>query len=72
VAIVVTRKKGESKDDVIGKFRRLCLEEDIIEEIRKRTAYSKPSEERYALKKVIIWRKKCRRRSKKIRRNVAK
>jgi len=48
------------------------LEEDIIEEIRKRTAYSKPSEERYALKKVIIWRKKCRRRSKKIRRNVAK
>ncbi|KKR67168.1 MAG: hypothetical protein UU09_C0037G0018 [Microgenomates group bacterium GW2011_GWA2_40_6] len=72
MAIVVTKKKGESKDDIIGKFRRLCLEEDIIEEIRKRTAYSKPSEERYALKKVIIWRKKCRRRSKKIRRNVAK
>jgi len=72
MAIVVTKKKGESKDDIIGKFRRLCLEEDIIEEIRKRAAYSKPSEERYALKKVIIWRKKCRRRSKKIRRNVAK
>jgi ribosomal protein S21 len=72
LAIVVKRNKGESKDDIIGKFRRLCLEEDITEEIRKRAAYSKPSEERYALKKVIIWREKCRRRSKKLRRHVAK
>jgi len=60
--IVVKKKKGESKDDVIGKFRRLCLEEDITEEVRKRAAYSKPSEERYAKKKIIIWREKCRKR----------
>ena len=36
--IIVEKKKGESKDDIIGKFRRLCLEEDITEEVRKRTA----------------------------------
>ena len=67
--IVVRKKKGESKDDVIGKFRRLCLEEDITEEIRKRAAYVKPSEERYALKKIVMWRDKCRRRSKRLRRH---
>ena len=38
MAMVVKRKKGESKDDIIGKFRRLCLEEDITEEVRKRVA----------------------------------
>ena len=65
--IIVKKKKGESKDDVIGKFRRLVMEEDITEEVRKRTAYTKPSEERYAKKKVILWREKCRRRAKKSR-----
>jgi len=71
MAIVVKRKKGESKDDIIGKFRRLCLEEDITEEIRKRVAYAKPSIGRYAKKKIILWREKCRKRSKKSRRYVA-
>jgi ribosomal protein S21 len=63
--IIVRKKKGESKDDVIGKFRRLSLEEDITEEVRKRSAYSKPAEERYAKKKIILWREKCRKRAKK-------
>ena len=67
--IIVKKKKGESKDDIIGKFRRLCLEEDITEEVKKRVAYSKPSEQRYAKKKIIIHRQKCRRRAKR-RRNV--
>jgi len=66
--IIVKKKKGETKEDIIGKFRRLTLEEDITEEVRKRTAYSKPSEERYAKKKIILWREKCRRRAKKSRR----
>ena len=70
MSIVVKKKKGESKDDVIGKFRRLCLEEDIKEEVKKRVAYSKPSEKRYAKKKVFIYQKKCRRRAKR-KRNVA-
>ena len=70
MSIIVKKKKAESKDDIIGKFRRLCLEEDITEEVKKRTAYSKPSEQRYAKKKVFIHRKKCRRRAKR-RRNVS-
>jgi ribosomal protein S21 len=63
--IIVKKKKGESKDDLIGKFRRLSLEEDITEEVRKRSAYSKPAEKRYEKKKIILWREKCRRRAKK-------
>ncbi|MDD4937765.1 MAG: 30S ribosomal protein S21 [Candidatus Shapirobacteria bacterium] len=70
--IIVKKKKGESKDDVIGKFRRLCLEEDITEEVKKRVAYIKPSEKRYAKKKIIVWRDKCRRRSKNSRRHDQK
>jgi ribosomal protein S21 len=62
--IVVKKQKGESKDDLIGKFRRLSLEEDIVEEVKKRTAYSKPSEVRYAKKKIILWRQRCRKRAK--------
>lgn len=68
--IVVKKKKGESKDDIIGKFRRLCLEEDITEEVRKRAAYSKPSELRYAKKKIILWREKCRKRAKNSRKHA--
>jgi len=70
--IIVEKKKGESKDDIIGKFRRLYLEEDITEEVRKRAAYVQPSEERYAKKKIIVWRDKCRRRAKNSRRHDVK
>ena len=70
--IIVKKNKGESKNDIIGKFRRLCLEEDITEEVRKRTSYIKPSEERYAKKKIIVWRDKCRRKAKNSRRHDAK
>ena len=68
--IVVKKKKGESKDDIIGKFRRLCLEEDITEEVKKRVAYVKPSELRYAKKKIILWREKCRKRAKNSRKHA--
>ena len=68
--IIVKKKKGESKDDVIGKFRRIFLEEEIVEEVKKRLAYNKPSIKRYAKKKINIWRKKCRKRSKKRRKNA--
>jgi len=63
--IIVKKKKGETKDDVIGKFRRVSLEEDITDEVRKRAAYVKPAEKRYAKKKIILWREKCRKRAKK-------
>jgi len=72
MTIIVKKNKGESKDDIIGKFRRLCLEEDITEEVKKRTAYSKPSALRYAKKKIIIWRETCRKRAKNSRRHDAR
>ncbi|MCX6726895.1 MAG: hypothetical protein NTY75_03725 [Candidatus Shapirobacteria bacterium] len=65
MAIIVIKQKGETKDDIIGKFRRMCMEEDVTEEIRKRSAYTSPAAKRYAKKKVIIWREKCRKRAKK-------
>ena len=65
--IVVTKGKSGSKEDVIGTFRRLMMEENIVDELRERTAHKKPSEKRYAKLKVAIWRKKCRRRAKKSR-----
>ncbi len=68
--IIVKKKKNESKDDLIGKFRRICIEEDITEEVKKRVAYTKPSEERYAKKKINLWRKKCRKRAKNSRRHA--
>lgn len=68
MAIIVKKNKGDSKDDIIGKFRRICLEEDITEEVKKRTAYESPSEARYAKKKIVLWREKCRKRAKKSRR----
>lgn len=70
MSVIVKKKKGESKDDIIGKFRRLCMEEDVTEEVRKRAAYTKPSAARYAKKKIIIWREKCRKRARKSRRYV--
>lgn len=68
MTIVVKKNKGETKDDVIGRFRRLAMEEDITEEVRKKAAYVKPAEERYAKKKIILWREKCRKRAKNSRR----
>jgi len=65
MAIIVKKQKGESKDDVIGRFRRLSIEDDIVDEIKEKKAYSKPSELRYAKKKIILWKDKCRRRAKK-------
>lgn len=69
MAIVVKKNKGESKDDVIGRFRRLSVEEDVTEEVRKRSAYASPAAKRYAKKKIILWREKCRRRARRMRRN---
>lgn len=68
MAIIVRKNKGETKDDIIGRFRRLSLEEDITEEVKKKTSYVSPSAKRYAKKKIILWREKCRRRARRMRR----
>lgn len=41
--VVITRKKGESKDAMFRKFTKTFIEENIVDEVRKRLFYKKPS-----------------------------
>lgn len=41
--VVVDKKKGESKDNLFKKFTKAFIEEDIINEVRKKMFYKKPS-----------------------------
>lgn len=41
--VVVTRKKGESKDSLMRKFTKTFIEEDIINQVKKKQFYKKPS-----------------------------
>ncbi len=62
--IVINLKKGKSKDDLIGEFRRVCMEEEIKEQVEKRVAYEKPSQKRYKAKKERVkLNRKARRRA---------
>jgi len=51
--IIVKKQKGETKEDLIGRFRRLFIEEEILEEIKKRVEYIKKSRRRYEKKKEL-------------------
>lgn len=54
--IVLNKKKGESKDELLGRFRRFTMEEEITEEIRRRAHYQSPSQKRYEQKKTVARR----------------
>jgi len=41
--VVVTKKKGESKDSMFRKFTRAFIDEDIVNTLKKRQFYKKPS-----------------------------
>lgn len=41
--VLVTRKKGESKDSMFRKFTRDFIDEDIVTDVRKKQFYKKPS-----------------------------
>ena len=41
--VVITKKKGESKDSMFRKFTRAFIDEDIIDDVRKKQFYKKPS-----------------------------
>jgi len=49
--IVVKKQKGETKEDLISRFRRLFVEEGIVEEIKRRVEYIKKSRQRYERRK---------------------
>lgn len=41
--VIVTKKRGESKDAMFRKFSKTFVEENIVDEVRKRLFYKKPS-----------------------------
>jgi ribosomal protein S21 len=41
--VVVTKKKGETKDAMFRKFSKTFVEENIVDEVRKKLFYKKPS-----------------------------
>lgn len=41
--VVITKKKGETKDSMFRKFSRVFLDEDIVNTLKKKQFYKKPS-----------------------------
>lgn len=41
--VVVAKRKGETKDSMFRKFSKTFFEENVVEEVRKRQFYKKPS-----------------------------
>lgn len=41
--VVVIKKKGETKDSLFRKFSKIFLEEDIVNTLKKKQFYRKPS-----------------------------
>lgn len=41
--VYVSKKKGESKDALFRKFTRIFIEENIVDEVRSKLFYKKPS-----------------------------
>lgn len=41
--VIVKRNRGESKDSMFRKFSKIFIEENIIDDVRDRLFYKKPS-----------------------------
>ncbi|MCL4364203.1 30S ribosomal protein S21 [Patescibacteria group bacterium] len=41
--VVITKKKGETKDALFRKFSRTFIDEDIVTTLKKKQFYKKPS-----------------------------
>jgi ribosomal protein S21 len=59
--VVITKKKGESKDSMFRKFSRTFIDEDIVTTIKKRQFYKKPSLKRKEEEKERVARRRARR-----------
>jgi len=44
--VVIQKKKGETKDSLFRKFTKIFIQEDIVDEVRSRMYYKRPSQER--------------------------
>ena len=52
--VFVSKKKGESKDTLFRKFTRIFIEENIVDEVRKKLFYKKPSMLRKEKEKELL------------------
>jgi len=52
--VVVSKKKGESKDSMFRKFTKMFIEENLVDQIRNRQFYKKPSLQRKEKEKERI------------------
>ncbi len=41
--VVITKKKGDTKDSILRKFTKTFIEEDMVNELRDKQYYKKPS-----------------------------
>lgn len=41
--VVITKRKGDTKDSMLRKFTKTFIEEDMINELRDKQYYKKPS-----------------------------
>ena len=64
--VLVNKKKGESKDSMFRKFTRMFIDEDIVDDVRSKLFYKKPSLLRKEKEKELL---KSKRREKTFRRS---
>jgi ribosomal protein S21 len=57
MATIVRKKPGQSDDSLIASFRKKILNEQVLEEIREREFYLKPSRKRYERERALKKRK---------------
>lgn len=44
--VVIQKKKGETKESMFRKFSRMFMQEDVVDEVRSRMYYKRPSQQR--------------------------
>ncbi|NTU73570.1 30S ribosomal protein S21 [Candidatus Roizmanbacteria bacterium] len=55
--VMIQKKKGDSKDAIFRKFTKAFIEENVVDEVRKRMFYKKPSLKRKEEEKERTTRK---------------
>lgn len=56
--VVINKRKGESKDSMFRKFSRMFIEENIVDEVRKKQFYKKPSTLKKEKEKTSLQKRK--------------
>ena len=62
--VYVNKKKGDSKDSMFRKFTRMFIEENVVDEVRKKQFYKKPSLKRKEKEKELLKSRSRRQRNK--------